>query len=369
MKNSVRQRLRTVCGVARAEAKEVGFRWRATVVVAWVAVALLVPKYHGGSWYWTLMRWLGGENLERFCLDLGVDFALILQVVVPVLMVLPAWLVLIVFTFYPLVLGVGKAFQWHNLYTPWQKGFAGLAHFERIFSDRIFWLSLRNSVLWVIGSTAIQFVLGLMVALLLNQKFRGRGLARAAALSPWAVSGVLTGLMWAYMFHGQVGIINDMLIQLGLIQKPIAWLTNPATGLPAVIFANTWLGMPFFIIAMLAALQMIPDELYDAAAIDGAGRWASFRYITIPLIRDMIILSTILQGLANFEQVGLIWIMTGGGPANKTMTLPVYVFNTAKQTLDYGYGAALGVVMTLILIVLSVFYLRLTRFGDSESAL
>jgi multiple sugar transport system permease protein len=287
----------------------------------------------------------------------------------PTLLVTPAWIVLIVFTFYPLVLGVMEAFKWHNLYIPWKEGYAGLSHFKKIFADPLFYLSLKNSIMWVVGSTLIQFALGLAAALLLNQKFRLRGLARAAALSPWAVSGVLTGLMWAYMFHGQVGIINDFLIKLGMIDRPIAWLSQLSTSLPATIFANTWAGMTFFVIAMLSALQMIPDELYEAAAIDGAGRWQSFRQITIPLIKDMIVLSTILQGLANFKQVGLIWIMTGGGPANKTMTLPVYVFNTAKTTLDYGYGAALGIVMAIILMILSVFYLKFTRFGSTEGAL
>ena len=287
----------------------------------------------------------------------------------PILLVAPAWIVLIIFTMYPLTIGMSEAFKWHNLYTPWKKGFAGLSHFQKILSDPLFYLSLKNTILWVIASTATQFVLGFATALLLNQKFKLRGLARAAALSPWAVSGVLTGLMWVYMFHGQVGVINDILIRLGILNQPVAWMTNLSTSLPAAIFANTWAGMTFFLIAMLSSLQMIPDNLYEAAAIDGAGRRQSFREITVPLVRNMIVLSTILQGLANFKQVGLIWIMTGGGPANRTMTLPVYIFNTAKTTLDYGYGAALGIVMALILMVLSAGYLKLTRFGETETGL
>jgi multiple sugar transport system permease protein len=284
-------------------------------------------------------------------------------------LVAPAWIILIIFNFYPLTLGLSEAFKWHNLYMPWKKGFAGLSHFQRIFSDPLFYRSLKNTLWWVIASTGAQFVLGFAVALLLNRKFPLRGLARAAALSPWAVSGVLTGLMWVYMFHGQVGVINDILIRLGILNQPVAWMSSLTTSLPATIFANTWGGMTFFVIAMLSALQMIPEDLYEAAAIDGAGRWQRFWRITIPLVRNMIVLSTILHGLANFKQVGLIWIMTGGGPANRTMTLPVYVFNTAKTTLDYGYGAALGIVMALILMILSAGYLKLTQFGEVEGAL
>ena len=285
----------------------------------------------------------------------------------PIALVAPAWIVLIVFTLYPLVMGVSEAFQWHNLYMPWKTGFAGLAHFQRAFSDPLFYLSLKNTLLWVVASTVAQLILGFGAALLLNQKFRLRGLARAAALSPWAVSGVLTGLMWVYMFHGQVGIINDILVRLGIISRPIPWMSQLSTSLPTTIFANTWAGMTFFVIAMLSALQMIPDDLYEAAAIDGAGRLQSFWQITIPLIRSMLVLATVLQGIGNFKQVGLIWIMTGGGPANRTMTLPVYIFNTAKTLVDYGYGAALGIIMTIILAIISLGYLKLVRFGEGDT--
>ena len=279
----------------------------------------------------------------------------------PIALVAPAWIVLIVFTLYPLVMGVSEAFQWHNLYMPWKTGFAGLAHFQRAFSDPLFYFSLKNTLLWVVASTVSQLILGFGAALLLNQKFRLRGLARAAALSPWAVSGVLTGLMWVYMFHGQVGIINDILMKLGIITYPIPWMSQLSTSLPSTIFANTWAGMTFFVIAMLSALQMIPDDLYEAASIDGANRWRQFRHITLPLLTPVIFLALVIAVINSFQVFTSAWVLTQGGPYYATTTILLHLYNQGFGQFKMGYASAMAMVLFAIVFVVTVLQSRMQK--------
>ncbi len=285
----------------------------------------------------------------------------------PALFFGPALVLLLCFMFYPLVNGFWLSTQRQVLTRPLDTGFVGLENYQRLIDDALFWLSLTNSVLWVVGSVTLQFTFGLALAVILHQRMAARGLFRAIALAPWAVSGMLTALMWSFMYEAQIGVVNDLLLKMGVIHERVAWLANLDTALAAVIVANVWRGVPFFTISLLAALQTIPPELYEAAAIDGVGTIGRFRYITLPLIKDMIVITTLLRAIWNFNFVDLIYALTGGGPAGHTLTMPVYIFVTAYRSLDFGYGSALAVVLFLVLLVFTVVYFKLSGFGRDEA--
>jgi len=290
---------------------------------------------------------------------------------IPYILIAPALALLAAFKFYP----VGKAFYLsvlrYDLTEVMIKGapFVGLSNFKEILVGEgaaRFWNAIRNSLFWVGGSVGAQFCIGLAMALVLHQRFKGRGFFRAMVLCPWAISGVIISFIWSWMLHGQVGIINDVLMKLRVISGPIGWLAHPVTAMISVIMANAWKGSAFFAVTLLAALQSIPEELYEAAAMDGAGRVGRFRYVTVPMIRDMIVLTTALRCIWTFNNVDLIYVMTGGGPVNATETLAVHIFMSFLKQLRLGYGCALAVVLFFVLMTFTVVYFKMTKFGEAR---
>jgi multiple sugar transport system permease protein len=245
---------------------------------------------------------------------------------------------------------------------PWDNGFAGLDNFRRMFTaDPLFWHSLGFAAMWVAAEVGLQLVLGLGLALIVNETFVGRGLARAAVFSPWAVSGVLTTGIWLLLYNPSTGVFN------ALGDGSTSVLAGQHSVFPATVIAELWRGVPFFAILLLADLQSIPKDEYEAASVDGAGRLRRFRYVTLPHLRDAIVLSTLLRAVWEFNNVDLIYTLTGGGPANQTTTLPVYIARTVVDSHDFGYGAALTVAGFVILLFFSMLYLRLSRFGSDRA--
>jgi multiple sugar transport system permease protein len=282
----------------------------------------------------------------------------------PYLLIAPAVLLIMGFLFYPMANVFYYSFQNFNPAKPYYNGFIGLENFKNIFStDELFYSSLLISFKWVTIEVVCQLVFGLLIALLLTQAFRFRGLFRSIAIMPWAVSGVITSTMWSLLFNEHMGLINSLFIKLGLINTNFAWLADMNTVFPAVVITELWRGIPFFTITMLAALQTIPQDLYESATVDGAGRWKSFIHITLPFLKNSIILSTLLRAVWEFNNVDLIFTMTGGGPANTTTTLTMYVANQAIIAQNFGYGSALTVISFIILLVFAMGYLKLSRFG------
>jgi multiple sugar transport system permease protein len=225
----------------------------------------------------------------------------------------------------------------------------------------VFWLTLWNSFVWVFGSVVLQFVAGFAAALLLHQAFRGRALVRMLALLPWIIPGVVVGLIWEWLYQPNYGVINDLLIKAGWLHDRIAWLSSPDLAMAAVVFTNVWRGIPFFAIMLLAGLQAIPGELYEAAHVDGAGVLARFRHITLPLLRPIIVVATATRIIWTFNYADLIFVMTSGGPANATQITSTYTLLQAYANLDFGYAAALSVVLLLVMLAFTAAYLRLTR--------
>ena len=284
----------------------------------------------------------------------------------PYLLLAPTMLLLTLFLLYPL-LSIGYfSLQQHNVSKPWDNGFIGLGNFEAMLSDDLFWSSLWVTGKWVVVQVGLQLVFGLLLALIVNEAFRGRGLARAVLFSPWAVSGVLTTTIWLLLYNPAVGV-NKYLADLGLTSYGTSLLASGDTAFWAAVLAELWRGVPFFTILILADLQSAPGELYEAAQMDGAGRIRRFWSITLPHLKNSIILATLLRGVWEFNNVDLLYTLTGGGPANATTTLPLYVARVAIDSKEFGYGAALTVSAFVLLGMVTILYLKLTNFGRESN--
>nr|WP_312892728.1 sugar ABC transporter permease [Allostreptomyces psammosilenae] len=284
----------------------------------------------------------------------------------PYLLIAPSVLLMIGFLVYPILSVLWYSLQTYNVTQPWDNGFAGLENFRTLlFEDPVFWQSLGFSVRWVLVEVSLQLVFGLALALIVNETFIGRGLARALVFSPWAVSGVLTTGIWVLLYNPTTGIFR-YLADIGIGSYDTAVLADTGSVFWAVVVAELWRGVPFFAILILADLQSASPELYEAASVDGAGRIRRFWHITLPHLRDAIILSTLLRAVWEFNNVDLLYTLTGGGPAGVTTTLPLYVAQKATQSHEFGYGSALTTVGFVILLFFSILYLRLSRFGGNR---
>lgn len=283
---------------------------------------------------------------------------------VPYLLLAPALGFIVLFILYPLALNVYTSFQ-HRVFTePTGNRFVGVANYLSVAKDPTFWLVLRQSAIWVVGSLAFQFLLGLALALLLNERFPARGLYRSLILAPWAISGVIIAIMWKWMYNPQVGVLNELLVRLGLVSHRLAFLADPGTALPAVMLTNIWRGTPFFAVMLLAALQAVPNTLYEAAAMDGAGTGQRFLHVTLPSILPMIFAALLLRTIWIFNDVDLIFVMTDGGPVRASETLATFLYKKASRDLDFGMGSALAMVMFAILMTITAFYYRAFRRSD-----
>lgn len=282
----------------------------------------------------------------------------------PYALIAPTLVLMAVFLVYPIASVGWFSLRQHTVTQPWKNGFIGFENFRRmLFEDQLFWQSLVFSAKWVAVEVGLQLVLGLVLALIVNETFVGRAMARALVFSPWAVSGVLTTGIWILLYNPSTGIFQQ-LAQWGIGDPGTSVLGDPATVFPATVVTELWRGVPFFAILLLADLQTIPNDLYEAASVDGAGRWRRFVSVTLPHLRDAIVLSTLLRAVWEFNNVDLIYTLTGGGPANQTTTLPLYVARKAVDSHDFGYGSALTVAGFVILLFFSILYLRLSKFGS-----
>jgi multiple sugar transport system permease protein len=273
----------------------------------------------------------------------------------------PAIILIGVVMLMPLVIGISYSFQSIELLRPFNTGWVGFENYAKLWSDRKFWLALENTFWWTLWSITLQFMLGLGLALLLNTQFYGKKLFQALVFLPWAVPTFLSALTWAWLFNPVIGPIPHWLAALGLLSEPYNILGDPDLALWGPITANVWFGVPFFAITLLAALQSIPSDMYEAAEIDGASAWQTFSKITLPFLAPMIAITVMLRTIwiANFAD--LIFVMTGGGPANSTQIVSSYIFTTAFRKLDFGYASAIAVALLGILMAYAVILLVLRK--------
>jgi multiple sugar transport system permease protein len=264
------------------------------------------------------------------------------------LFLLPGLFMILVMLYYPAVDGVVMAFQDVKAYNIFSREFNGLENFRRLFSNITYLGTWKNTLVWVVGCVALEFVLGFGIALLLQKPFRGKKLYECVVFMPWALSGFMVGIMWKWMFNGSNGVINDILIRLGIVEQQVGFLSNPDYALGSVMVAKVWTGMAFFAIITMAALKTIPQEMYEAAAIDGAGPLTKFFYITLPSIRVILLLMVLMRAVQTMNAPDLIFGMTQGGPAGSSHIASSYIMTEVIKGNDYGMVSAAGVVLWLV---------------------
>ena len=276
----------------------------------------------------------------------------------PYVLLSPAVLATLALVFLPMLQALVTSLQHNILWKPRDVRFIGLDNYAAVVQDPVAWSSLGRTLLWIGLTVPLQLALGLAAALLLNQRFWWRGLARSLILIPWALPSVVIALMWSWMYQPQVGLLNDLLLRVGLVNEAVPWLAQPGTALYAIILALVWQGFPFFAIMILAGLQAIPTALYEAAAIDGATPWQQFVEVTLPGLKGVLVTAVMLRLIWVANSIDVILVMTGGGPGYATHTLPLYAFKRSYGSMDFGYGTALAVTFSVLLLGLIVVYLR-----------
>ena len=285
--------------------------------------------------------------------------------IAPYLYVMPVLILLLIMYGYPLIKSIIMSLQDYKLTSSGSAPFNDFANFKKMFSDTDFLLLLKNSLIYVIISVVAQFVLGLILALCLKTKFRGRGIYQSIVFLPWAFSSFVVGLMFRWSFNGEYGVVNDILMKMGIIKENVAWLGTPGLSLAVVIIAMIWMGIPFFGIMILAALQSVPDDIYEAADIDGCGMFRRFFSLTLPYIKPTIIMTVLLRTIWIFNSFDLIVIITGGGPVNYSQTLPSYMYSKAFASYDFGLASAFGVLLIVILGIYAVLFLKLSNYDKA----
>ncbi|MBW9113332.1 sugar ABC transporter permease [Rhizobium cauense] len=279
----------------------------------------------------------------------------------PYLYSAPSLVLIIAVMLVPLVIGVSYAFRDIQLLNPFSGGFVGLDHFRALSKDAAFYGALKNTLWWTGASVLLQFIFGLILALLLDKPFWGRGVVQALVFLPWAVPSFLAGLNWAWLFNPVIGPIPHWLFALGLMSEPGNVLSDPHYAMWGPIIANVWWGIPFFAITLLAALQAIPRDLYEAASIDGAGWFQRFRSITLPFLAPTIAITVLLRTVWVSNFADLIVVMTGGGPADRTQIVASYIFTQAFRRLDFGYASAIALVLLVLLLAYSMLIILLRQ--------
>jgi len=274
------------------------------------------------------------------------------------LLLLPSLVPIAALSVFPLLRGMYLGFTDARAGRRVETHFTGLENYQELLKDDLFWGSFRVGLAWAFGVTVLQFLLALGLALLLNENLRFRGLARVLALVPWAMPPVVVGILWRLVYHPDAGLLNEALHRAGADALRTNWLGDFTTALPAVIIVGVWAGMPQTTVVLLAGLQGVAKELHEAASVDGASAWQRFRNITIPGLMPVIIAITSLDFIWNFNSFGLVYVLTQGGPGGKTMLPMLFAYEEAFRYGNYGYAAALGNVMVLIIVALLAIYLR-----------
>jgi multiple sugar transport system permease protein len=233
-----------------------------------------------------------------------------------------------------------------------------LANYFSLLEDDLFWNALKVTGVFVGGTVGLHLVLGFVVALALNAAVRGKKLFRVIAILPWTVPDVISGLIWRFMYNPTSGIINDVLMRIGIGGEYIEWLAQPGLALPSVIFADVWRGYPFVMIILLAGLQAIPKELYEAARVDGASKLQEFFYVTIPGVMRIMLIALALDTIWQIRRFGLIYNMTLGGPGHVTEILSLYVYKHYFKYFNFEYASAIAVVMAVMMLAISYPYIK-----------
>ena len=280
-----------------------------------------------------------------------------------IVMLAPMVLILVIVIGYPLVSSFWLSLHRVNLASPEQgQPFVGLGNYLYAFRQANFWYSVQRTVYFTVVSVALELALGLLFAVLLNEQFRGRLPARLAMILPWALLTVTNGVLWAWILNPTYGVANALLVDAGLLDAPKAWLSDTFWTMNVIILADAWKTVPNMTLLLLAGLQPISHDLYEAAEVDGATRWQRFSKITLPLLRPVILVAVALRTIGAFRVFDIIYVLTGnGGPADSTKVISFYAYDQAFHYLFFGYGAAISWLITAFMLIMIVIYMRLLR--------
>ena len=277
------------------------------------------------------------------------------------LWMLPAALLVASVLLYPAFRSVFLSLTHYSLSTGFETSFAGMDNLRRILADSRLHDSFWVTTLFVVSSVALEFLLGLALALAASRLVRGQNAVRTLLLIPWTLPTAIVGVLWAWILNDQFGILNHLLAQVGLLDSPVAWLAQPSTALASIVAADVWKTIPFVFLILLAGIQSIPRELYEAMAVDGGGAWAAFRYVTWPHLLPFAFIALIFRIIQAFAIFDLVYVLTGGGPGGATETVSVYAYQTTMRYLDFSYGSAIVITLVLLLGLVAVALRRLLR--------
>ena len=271
---------------------------------------------------------------------------------------------LVAITAYPLFYNVWNSFHHVDYLIPPLGGFAGLSNYAKLFTDNQFVPALVHTLGFTIVSVTVETIIGLALAVALNKSFRGRGIVRAAIFIPWAVPTVVSAELWKTMFDPQQGFVNYVLTQLHLPLASTTWLDSTWTAWAAILVADAWRNTPFMAIVLLAGLQVIPNDIYEAARIDGANAWQTFRRITLPLLKPALLVALVFRTLSSFLIFDVVYIMTNGGPGTSTQVLTNLNYQAFLVDFDFGYGGAIAVALMLMALLIAAVYVRVFRVEE-----
>lgn len=283
----------------------------------------------------------------------------------PYVTVFPVMLVVTLFTIYPLLYSVQLSLHENVLTRPLDRDFVGLQNFREVVTGFYFWRSLWSTAIFAAMAVLAVTLYGLGTALLLNQRVLGTRVLNVVVLLPWAIPAVISGIIWRWIFDGDYGVLNGLLLVSGSIDRYIPWMSNTITARICLVVAHVWKQGPLASVFLLAALQLIPFELYDAAHIDGAGRWSAFRFVTLPYLRATLALVLIYETIVAIATFDLVYVMTGGGPADATAIIGWYAYTEIFRFLNLGHGAALAIILALLLLGMVILYLRALRWEET----
>lgn len=277
------------------------------------------------------------------------------------------FLVIALFTIYPVLYAVRISFYQYILTKPKSHPFIGLKNFQDVITSYYFRTSLVNTAIYTIAAVIGVTIFGLVVAMLLNSKFKTASALKIIILLPWAIPAVVAGLMWKWMLNSDFGIINGILYALGIIDKYIPFFANPNLAKMSLVMAQIWKEGPLAAIFFLAGLQLIPNELYEAAKIDGGSSWRIFRFVTLPLLRPILLIVVVYETITAILVFDLIYVLTGGGPGDSTSMISWFAYAEIFKNLNLGHGVALAIIIALITLVLIILYLRVIQSEDTIS--
>ncbi|EKD60827.1 MAG: hypothetical protein ACD_54C00534G0004 [uncultured bacterium] len=290
-----------------------------------------------------------------------------IQKSVPMLMILPSLLLAVLIIGYPIL---DLAWTSSQEVSRFGKliGFIGWGNFAEVFADPLFWESLSRTGIWTLAVVAGTLVISMPVAMILNDDFYGRGVARVIVMLPWAISLTMTAVVWRWALNGRSGLLNATLMQAGIIDQPIEWLATAGTAFIVEILVGILVSIPFTTTILLGGLSSMPQDAYEAAVVDGATGWHQFRYITLPLMKPFINIAIVLNVIYVFNSLPIIWVMTEGGPANGTDILVTYLYKLAFRFGQLGKAAAISLVMFGVLLIFTILYVALISRNDADDA-